>query len=118
MSSRDLNNFFQFDKIQLFDFKSKGWNEYVCYFFKYYGFLKCRRCYGCVLFKFFVFICGGYDGVFIFDDIWSFDLDIFQWEKFLKVSLLLRRLNELLSIIMFFTYNCGLVGLELVKFVK
>ena len=115
MSSRDPNNFFQLDKIQSFDFKSKGWNEHVCYPSKYHGFPKRRRCHGCVLFKSSVFICGGYDGVSIFDDIWSLDLDTFQWEKLLKVSLLLRRPNELLSIIMPFTYNCGLVGSELVK---
>lgn len=85
MSSRDPNNFFQLDKIQSFDFKSKGWNEHVCYPSKYHGFPKRRRCHGCVLFKSSVFICGGYDGVSIFDDIWSLDLDTFQWEKLLKV---------------------------------
>lgn len=85
--SRDPNNYFQLDKIQSFSFESKRWDEHVCYPSKSHGFPKRRRCHGCVMYNSTVFICGGYDGVTIFDDIWRLDLATFQWEKVPQVSL-------------------------------
>lgn len=86
MSSRDPENFFQLDKIQSFSFATKRWTDHVCYPSKTHGFPKRRRCHGCVIFNSSVFICGGYDGVTIFDDIWRLDLATFQWEKLQQVS--------------------------------
>ena len=83
--SRDPNNYFQLDKIKSFHFESKRWDEYVCYPSKSYGFPRRRRCRGCVMYNSTVFICGGYDGLTIFDAIWSLDLAIpFNGRKFYK----------------------------------
>ena len=92
MSSRDPENFFQLDKIQSFSFSSKRWNDHVCYPSKTHGFPKRRRCHGCVMLNSaVVFICGGYDGVNIFDDIWSLDLTTFQWNKLPQVKFVMKR---------------------------
>ncbi|XP_078344080.1 kelch domain-containing protein 10-like [Oculina patagonica] len=85
MSSRDPQEFFQLEKINSFSFASRRWNEHACHPSKTHGFPKRRRCHGCVIFDSIVYICGGYDGVNIFDDIWSLDLSTFQWEKLPKV---------------------------------
>ena len=85
MTSRDPVEFFQLDKIQSFCFGSKRWNDHVCYPCKTHGFPKRRRCHGCVIFNSIVYICGGYDGVNIFDDIWSLNLSTFQWKKLPQV---------------------------------
>ena len=85
MTSRDPEEFFQLDKIQSFCFGSKRWNDHVCYPCKTHGFPKRRRCHGCVIFNSIVYICGGYDGVNIFDDIWSLNLSTFQWKKLPQV---------------------------------
>ena len=85
MSSRDPEVFFQLEKIQSFNFSSKQWEEHVCYPSRTYGFPQRRRCHGCVIFNSVVYICGGYDGLNIFDDIWSLDLATFQWQKLHKV---------------------------------
>lgn len=85
MSNRDPAIFFQLEKIQSFNFGSKQWEEHVCYPSRTHGFPKRRRCHGCVIFNSVVYICGGYDGSNIFDDIWSLDLATFQWKKHHKV---------------------------------
>lgn len=85
MSSRDPVEFFQLEKIHSFSFASGRWNEHACRPSKTHGFPKRRRCHGCVIFNSIVYICGGYDGVHMFDDIWSLDLATFQWEKLPKV---------------------------------
>lgn len=86
MSSRDPAGFFELEKIQSFSFAGGRWNEHVCRPSKAHGFPKRRRCHGCVIFNSIVYICGGYDGVNMFDDIWSLDLATFQWEKLPKVT--------------------------------
>ena len=87
MSSRDPEMFFQLEKIQSFNFNTKRWDSHVCYPSRTHGFPKRRRCHGCVTLNSVVYICGGYDGVNIFDDIWSLDLATFQWEKLPQVFL-------------------------------
>ena len=107
MSGRDPEDFFQLDKIQSFSFSNKRWNGHVCYPSKTHGFPKRRRCHGCVIFNSAVFICGGYDGVNIFDDIWSLDLATFQWEKLPQVKIIMKRhCNE--AYMLWFNFILGL----------
>ena len=86
MSSRDPEQFFALDKIQSFCFDTQRWNDHPCYASRTHGFPKRRRCHGCVIFNSVVYICGGYDGVNMFNDIWSLNLSTFQWEKVTQVN--------------------------------
>ncbi|CAK8689337.1 kelch domain-containing protein 10-like [Clavelina lepadiformis] len=40
-----------------------------------------RRCHSCVQLENKAFICGGYDGRKILEDLWQFELDSLQWTK-------------------------------------
>ena len=86
MGSRDPVPPFSLNKIPVFNFTSHTWQDQFCQPSRTHGYPARRRCHGCVLYNSKVYICGGYDGVRMFADIWSLDMKSFQWEKLPKVT--------------------------------
>ncbi|KXJ09182.1 Kelch domain-containing protein 10 [Exaiptasia diaphana] len=72
----------ELEEIPSFCFSTKEWEIKKCWPSESGSFPKRRRCHGCVLFQDKVYICGGYDGTEIFDDIWTLDMKSFKWSKF------------------------------------
>ena len=76
--------------IHSFNYEDKVWNEHECRPCKMHGFPKPRRCHSCVMVDSNIYLCGGYDGKNIFDDIWSLCTKAFIWTKLEKVRILVR----------------------------
>ena len=82
IGNSDPSEEFSLEKVYSFEFDKPQWNQHLCSpCSSSKEFPVARRCHGCVLWKGSVYICGGYNGVEVFDDIWSLDLSSFQWRK-------------------------------------
>lgn len=81
MGGIDPTDFCKLSEVPMFCFSTQKWDIIRCHPSRTHGFPPRRRCHGCVLFEHKVFICGGYDGIRMYDDIWSLDLSSFQWTK-------------------------------------
>ncbi|EDO31221.1 predicted protein [Nematostella vectensis] len=85
MGSTDPQEFYNLDKVHAFCYQTNKWQVYECLVSQEHGIPPRRRCHGCVLYKDAVYICGGYDGQTIYNDVWSLDLVRFQWTKLPKI---------------------------------
>lgn len=72
-----------FKKVPVFDIINRKWVKIKTYpdLRIAEGFPQPRRCHGCVTNGSYVYICGGYDGVTVFSDIWKINLPTMQWTK-------------------------------------
>jgi hypothetical protein len=81
MGGIDPSDFFNLSEVPSICYSSQKWDINRCLPSSTDGYPPRRRCHGCVLFLDKVYICGGYDGMHMYDDIWSLDLTSFQWTK-------------------------------------
>lgn len=88
----------QLDQIPSFCFATSDWEIHKCLPSEQHGFPGRRRCHGCVLLGDKIYITGGTNGVDIYDDIWSLDLRMYQWEKLPFVSKKLQMFSKSLSL--------------------
>ncbi|XP_066285163.1 kelch domain-containing protein 10-like [Branchiostoma lanceolatum] len=81
---------YSFDQIPAYNFSTRHWEEMSCrpstrprerLQDNAAGYPSARRCHSCVQYGNAVYICGGYNGWQIFDDIWKLALDTMQWTK-------------------------------------
>uniref|UniRef100_A0A8C1VQR5 Kelch domain-containing protein 10 n=1 Tax=Cyprinus carpio TaxID=7962 RepID=A0A8C1VQR5_CYPCA len=69
------------DKIHAYNLETNSWEEITTKPHERIGYPAPRRCHSCVQIKNDVFICGGYNGEVILDDLWKINLLTFQWNK-------------------------------------
>uniref|UniRef100_A0A671R0C4 Kelch domain-containing protein 10 n=2 Tax=Sinocyclocheilus TaxID=75365 RepID=A0A671R0C4_9TELE len=69
------------DKIHAYNLETNSWEEITTKPHERIGYPAPRRCHSCVQIKNDVFICGGYNGEVILDDLWKINLQTFQWNK-------------------------------------
>ena len=82
IGNSDPRGEFSLENVHSFHFEKHQWKLHPCQPCSSTGeFPNRRRCHGCVIWGGNIYICGGYDGTDIFDDIWSLDLSSFQWRK-------------------------------------
>jgi len=75
---------FGFKKIACYNIKKLDWERLKTQPYRNNtrrGFPAKRRCHSLVQMNSDVYICGGYDGEVIFDDLWKFNLDTLRWTK-------------------------------------
>lgn len=97
IGNSDPRDEFSLEKVHSFHFEKQQWTQHTCQpCTSTREFPNPRRCHGCVIWGGHIYICGGYDGTDIFDDIWSLDLSSFQWKK----------LNRVLPYPVFFSLSC------------
>lgn len=74
--------------VHSFSYENTTWKNHECRPCKLHGFPKPRRCHACVMVDSFVYLCGGYDGELVFDDIWRLCIETFTWTKLEQVNLI------------------------------
>ncbi|XP_061534151.1 kelch domain-containing protein 10-like isoform X2 [Phycodurus eques] len=72
---------YRLDKIHAYNLETNYWEEIVTKPHEKLGYPAARRCHSCVQVQHEVFICGGYDGQLIMDDLWKLNLRTFKWTK-------------------------------------
>ena len=70
-----------FYRIPVYNLKLQKWTIVKSVSDAIHGYPPPRRCHGLVTFNQHVYICGGYDGETIFNDLWKFDTSSLTWTK-------------------------------------
>lgn len=85
--------FYSYQKIHMFDVTTKQWEFLVAkldHRVPRPGYPNNRSCHSCVQCpenSNLVYICGGFNGIQSFRDVWRFDLDTLQWEKLIRCTM-------------------------------